>query len=121
MNATHNPSRSTRTGNAQMVADCETDICPTEYAVVLDKFAVDTNLLYIVTANYNEILPCLLEGREYTAEELMGAEFWADMPSFAQRQAHLCLKHMARMPGTRLVDMAIESINKTTFRINGGP
>lgn len=105
-------------GNAQMAADREDAMCPTEYMVVLDKFAVDTMLFEYVQDKFNEILPFLLVGVEYTDEDLMGAAPWTELTFFAQRQAHLCLKHLATMPDTRLTDMANESCNKTTFRID---
>jgi hypothetical protein len=105
-------------GNAEMAANRETAICPTEYTVVLEKFAVDTMLFEHVQDNFNDILPLLLVGVEYTDEDLIGASLWTELTCFAQRKAHLCLKHLATMPGTRLTDMANESCNKTTFRID---
>jgi hypothetical protein len=105
-------------GNEKKFANWVNDIDPSEYTLVLKKFLVDSNFLYLVTASFNEILPCLLEGLDYAAEDLIGAEFWANLSPLAQRKAHLCLKHLATMPGTRLTDMANESCNKTTFRID---
>ena len=105
-------------GNAEMAADRENDMCPTEYIVVLDKYAVDSMLFELVEEKFNDILPCLLEGVEYTPEELIGYEWWTELTNLSQRQAHLCLKHMATMPGTRLTDMASVKTSKTTFRIN---
>jgi hypothetical protein len=102
----------------KVIVDCETDIGLAEYTVVLDKFAVDTFLFEHVQDNFNDILPLLLVGVEYTTEDLIGAALWTDLTCLAQRKAHLCLKHLATMPGTRLTDMANVSCNKTTFRID---
>ena len=96
----------------------DVDMCPTEYTVVLDKYAVDSMLFELVEEKFNDILPCLLEGVDYTPEELIGYEWWTELTNLSQRQAHFCLKHMATMPGTRLTDMANASCNKTTFRID---
>jgi hypothetical protein len=105
-------------GYAEMAVDRENDMCPMEYTVVLEKYAVDSMLFELVEEKFNDILPRLLEGVEYTPEELIGYEWWTELTILSQRQAHLCLKHMATMPDSRLIDMAIESSNKTTFRIN---
>ena len=96
----------------------EAEMCSTDCTVVLDKFAVDSMLFELVEEKFNDILPCLLSGMEYAAEELIGYEWWTELTNLSQRQAHLCLKHMAPMPESRLIDMAIESSNKTTFRID---
>ncbi len=84
-------------------------------AVLLNKFAVDAMLLETVQCNFNEILPSLMAGVQYTAEDLVGAELWADWSPLGQRQAHLCLKHLATLPGARLVDMADVEFGKTGF------
>jgi hypothetical protein len=84
-------------------------------AVLLNKFAVDAMLLEIVQRNLEDILPSLLAGVEYSAEELVGAELWADWTPLGQRHAHLCLKHLATLPGARLVDMAVVECGKTGF------
>lgn len=107
-----------QTGHEKKIADRVKEIDSSEYTLVQKKFLVDSNLLYLVTVSFSEILPCLLEDHDYTSEELIGAEFWANMPSIERRKAHLCLKHIATMPGTRLIDVANEKCNKATFRIN---
>lgn len=83
-----------------------TDLGFTEQTVLLGKFKVDSMFLESVQGNFNDILPCLIEGVEYTAEDLIGAAQWADWALAAQRFAYLCLKHIATLPGTRLTDMA---------------
>jgi hypothetical protein len=81
-----------------------TDLGFSEQTVVLGKFKVDSMLLESVQRNFNDILPNLIEGATYTAEDLVGAALWADWTHEAQRQAHLCLQHLATLPGARLTD-----------------
>ena len=97
---------------------CSTAMDQIEYTMLLDKFAVDTMLFETVQDNFNDISPCLLVGVEYTAEDLIGAALWVDWTCFGQRQAHLCLKHLATIPGTRLTDMASVAVGKTTFQFS---
>lgn len=85
--------------------------------VLLGKFKVDSMLLEIVQSNFEDILPNLMEGGEYTAEDLVGAALWGDWTLLGQRQAHLCLKHLATLPGARLTDMASVECGKTGFQI----
>lgn len=93
------------------------DMGLTGNTVLLGKFAVDSMVLEAVLCNFNEILPSLLEGVAYTAEDLVGAELWADWTPLGQRQAHLCLKHLATLPGARLMDMADVASGMTSFQI----
>jgi hypothetical protein len=85
--------------------------------VLLNKFKVDSMLLETVQCNFEDILPSLMAGVEYTAEDLVGAELWADWTLLGQRLAYLCLKHLSTLPGARLVDMAVVECGKTGFRI----
>ncbi len=70
--------------------------------VLLQKFKVDSMLVATVRYKFNEILPSLMAGVQYTAEDLVGAELWADWTPLEQRHAHICLKHLATLPGARL-------------------
>lgn len=70
--------------------------------VLLNKFKVDSMTLQNVQSNFEDILPSLMAGVAYTAEDLVGAEVWADWTPLGQRHAHLCLKHLATLPGARL-------------------
>lgn len=88
-----------------------------EHTVLLEKFTVDSMLLETVQRNFSEILPSLIEGVEYTAEDLVGAALWADWTLLGQRHAHLCLKQLATLPGARLTDMASVGYGKTSFQI----
>lgn len=103
-------------GSKEIAACRETAICPKGFVVLLDKFAVDAMLFEAVQCSLNDIRPCLLEGVDYTAEDLIGAELWSDWAEIAQRQAYLCLKHLATLPETDLIDMANETGGMTSFR-----
>ncbi len=85
--------------------------------VLLQKFTVDSILLDTVRFKFNEILPSLMAGVEYAAEDLVGAELWADLTPMGQRHAHICLKHLASLPGALLVDMADVDSRKIGFQI----
>ncbi len=87
------------------------------HTVLLGKFNVDSMFLETVQSNFNDILPCLIDGVEYTAEDLVGAALWADWTLFGQRQALLCLKHLATLPAARLTDMATVECGNTGFQI----
>ena len=90
--------------------------CP-EHTVLLGKFKVDSMLLETVQTNLDDILPSLMAGVEYSAEDLVGAELWADWTRIGQRHAHLFLKHLATLSGARLTDMASVGCGKTGFQI----
>lgn len=89
-----------------------------QFTIVLKKFAVDKMIFDSVLDSFNDIRPCLLEGIEYTAEDLIGFELWADWTYFAQRLAYLSLKHIAALPDSGLIDMASEDSSKITFQIS---
>ena len=84
--------------------------------VLLGKFKVDSMLLDSVQSNFEDILPSLVEGAMYTAEDLVGAALWADWTLLGQRQAHLCLQHLATLPGARLTDMASVECGSLSFQ-----
>ncbi len=86
--------------------------------VLLNKFKVDSMTLQNVQSNFEDILPSLMAGVVYTAEDLVGAELWADWTLLGQRHAHICLKHLASLPGARLVDMADVDYRKIGFQID---
>ncbi len=91
------------------------DMGPTGNTVLLNKFKVDSMLLQNVQSNFEDILPSLMAGVEYSTEDIVGAELWADWTLLGQRHAHLCLKHLATLPGARLADMAAVECGKTGF------
>ncbi|NMM15468.1 MAG: hypothetical protein HHJ17_18270 [Rhodoferax sp.] len=90
---------------------------PNGTMILLNKFKVETAYFDLVESNFRDIQPFLLEGVDYTAEDLVGAKLWGDLTGFAQRHAHLCLKHMATFPFSRLTDMSKEQYGKTGFQI----
>lgn len=90
---------------------------PNGTMILLNKFKVEAAYFDLVEANFSDIHSFLLERVDYTAEDLVGAELWADLTGFARRHAHLCLKHMATLPFSRLTDMSNEQYGKTGFQI----
>lgn len=92
---------------------------PNDTMILLNKFKVDPDYFDIVESNFHEIRPFLLPEIGYTAEELVGSLLWADLTGLAQRQAHLCLRHMATLPDSCLIDMSGEEHRNTDFQIIG--
>lgn len=87
---------------------------PNDTMVLLDKFKVETEFFELVESEFYEIYPLLLEDAEYTPLDLIGEPLWADLTEIAQRQAIHCLKHLATLPGARLIDV---SCGTTSFQI----
>ncbi len=90
---------------------------PDDTIIVLDKFKVDTWLFETVQAHFNDILPYLLQGQDYTAQELLGEEFLADM-AMPRDIPMLCLKHLAQQPGSQLTVIPLTGYGTTFFNIN---
>jgi hypothetical protein len=88
-----------------------------EVMIVLNKFKVETDFFELVESEFSEIYPYLLEGVEYSAQDLVGEPLWNDLIFLAQRQAIYCLKHLATMPGAHLVDLSYSEYSTTTFQI----
>ena len=88
-----------------------------EFKVVLEKFRVETGYFELVESAFMDIYPALLEDVAYTAEEICGEELWADLTASAQRQATLCLRHMAQQDDHPLIEMPCESCGGTTFQV----
>ena len=88
-----------------------------EVMIVLNKFKVETDFFELVESEFSEIYPYLLEGVEYSAQDLVGEPLWNDFIFLAQRQAIYCLKHLATMPGAHLVDLSYSEYSTTTFQI----
>ena len=87
-----------------------------DFMIVLDKFKVDAWLFESVQAHFNEILPYLLNDREYTWQELLGEDFGADLA--VPRHLHLlCLKHLAQQPDSQLTVMTLTGCDTTFFEI----
>jgi len=90
---------------------------PNGTMVLLDKFKVDTGYFEIVESRFSDIYPFLLEDIEYTAQDLIGEDLWADQTGIGQRHAVLCLKHLAQQPGARLIDRSCLDFRKSGFQI----
>lgn len=85
--------------------------------ILLGKFKVDTWLLENVQAQFNEVLPYLLQGSGYTWQELLGEDFGADLA--VPRHLHLlCLKHLAQQPDSQLTVMTLTGCDTTYFEIH---
>ena len=90
-----------------------------ETLIVLEKFKVNVSLLDMANSELEDVLPLLLQDTMYCAEELIGAELWADLTSTAHRQLHLCLQHIAGQPGARLVYSPLWDQSQGGFMITG--
>lgn len=87
-----------------------------EVMILSGKFKVETGYFEIIESRVKEILPFLLEGMAYTPLELIGEDLWADLTSFGQRQAVLCVKHLAMMPGAPLQEVEFSGSGLSTFQ-----
>ena len=70
--------------------------------IVLEKFKVDVAFLSMVQSALEDVLSLLREDTVYYAEDLVGVDLWADLTSPAQREAYICLQHLAEQPGAKL-------------------
>jgi|GEM_PF-6289619 len=100
--------------NSDIVID---SMNPNDVMILLDKFKVDTWLFESVTSHFNEMLPYLLKDSEYTWQELLGEDFWADL-TVPRHLPSLCLKHLAQQPGSQLSVMPLTGCDTTYFQIN---
>ena len=85
---------------------------------LLGKFRVATWFYEMFESRVNDILPFLLEGVAYKPIELIGEDLWADITSLGQRQAVLCLKHIATLPSSLLREVEFSGSDLTTFELN---
>jgi len=88
-----------------------------DFMVLLDKFKVDTWLFESVQAHFKDVLPYLLQGSEYTWQELLGEDFGADL-AVPRHLPLLCLKHLAQQPDSQLAVMPLSGCDTTYFEIN---
>ena len=88
-----------------------------EFKIVLEKYKIETGYVDLIESVFMDIYPVLMEDVAYTAEELCGEELWADLTRSAQRQATLCLRHMAQRDDHPLIEMACECCGGTTFQV----
>lgn len=87
--------------------------------IVLEKFKGDVEFLSMVQSALEDVLPLLLHDTSYCAEDLIGAELWSDFNGTAQRLAHLCLQHLAKLPGANLSYSRSYGDNDGGFQITG--
>jgi len=84
--------------------------------IVLGKFKVDSWLFESVQSHLDAILPHLLKGHDYTAQELLGEDFMADM-AMPRHLATLCLKHLATLPDAALTEQSYPGCGTTSFQV----
>lgn len=89
---------------------------PQDFTLVLNKFKIDTWLVESVQAHFDEILPYLLQGSEYTWQELLGEDFFADV-TMPRHLAMLCLKHLATLPDAALIDRSYPGCDTSFFQV----
>lgn len=90
---------------------------PNATMVLLGKFKVESGLLELVEFEFNEIQPHLLKNVEYTPQDLIGEPLWADLTGLAQRQAIFCLRHLATLADSPLIELSGPCCDLTTFEI----
>lgn len=90
----------------------------TETMVLLGKYTVHAQFFETIEWRVTDILPHLLSGVTYTPSDLVGEDLWNDVTSLGQRQATLCLRHMATMPGAALREVASSGSDLTLFEIS---
>lgn len=90
---------------------------PNGTMVLLGKVKVESGFFELVEFEFNEIYPHLLENAGYTPQDLIGEPLWADLTGLAQRQAIFCLKHLATLPDSPLVDVSGPRCGSASFQI----
>lgn len=85
--------------------------------ILLGKFKVETEYFEIIESRVSDISPFLLEEIDYTAQDLVGEDLWTELTGFGQRQAVLCLQHLASLPGAGLTDVPSAGGGATSFQI----
>ena len=70
--------------------------------ILFDKYRVEPFELHMVASQFEKIRPFLVPNTYYTWQDLLGEEFWSDMPSMPTHLASICLQHIAAQPGSQL-------------------
>jgi len=70
--------------------------------ILFEKYQVHSCDFDMVAAQFEKIRPFLLRDTYYTWQDLLGEEFWSDMPSMPTHLASICLQHIAAQPGSQL-------------------
>lgn len=84
--------------------------------IVLDKFKIDTWLFESVQSRLVAILPYLIQGHDYTVQELLGENFMSDM-AMPRHLPTLCLKHLATQPDAALIEQPNPGCGTTRFQV----
>ena len=111
-------ARRTRKAHGNDSGNSSTRVSDAETMILLGKFTVHPQFFETIEWRVTDILPFLLKGVAYTPLELVGEDLWNDITSLGQRQATLCLRHMARMPGAALRAVAHSGSDLTMFEIS---
>jgi hypothetical protein len=85
--------------------------------VILNKFNVDTLFLEMVRSQFEEMLPFLMIGRDYSWQELLGEDFMADLSGLPKSLASLSLLHISEQPEARLMALSPTGCDTTHFQI----
>lgn len=108
---------STSNRQADNVGAARDPMDPEGTMILLGKFKVEKEYFEIIESRVSDIFPFLLAEVDYAAQDLIGQDLWAELTGFGQRQAVLCLQHMATVPGAGLTDMSSTGCGKTSFQI----
>jgi hypothetical protein len=74
--------------------------------IELDKYWIDGQAILDAEEQFAAIYPFLIAGIDYTPEDLLGHEYWANLNALARRTAIICLKHLAELGDVPLVDVS---------------
>jgi hypothetical protein len=69
---------------------------------VLDKFSIEKQMLEEVTVRLDAIVPFLIEGVEYTPQDLIWGQLFGALCAKKHPEIVLSLKHMASLPNARI-------------------
>jgi len=91
------------TFNADQINDCIHEFYP-DYVTVLGKFRVNPYWYELAAMSLETIEDFLVEGKEYSPQELIGETEWVSHSETTQRELELCLKHFATLSECPLQD-----------------
>jgi hypothetical protein len=98
-------------------ADVESHYDPEESTILLDRFKVSRATLARVTSELEAVLPLLQPQTEYSALDILGSKLWARLSHKRQREAVICLQHLAETPGTGLSNSMAWGCQKDVFEV----
>jgi hypothetical protein len=94
-----------KTALVNRLEDAQTESHPV-VRIELDKHKIDRQAILDAEKQIAEIYPLLIEGIDYTPEDLLGHEYWASLNSLKKRIAIICLKYLAELGDVPMVDVA---------------